>query len=176
MDNQSVLSYEGEPTHRITTALAKIAARPQFLPTGDIEFVGVEDDRPTEEEIQILSTSDDLTLKIILALELAMVCASVTPDGKVETSEGRKRSALDLARLLRHYDGKTTLWEVMDCLHKNIGNIYSMFCFGIYKRVFQTLENAKHGWYSYDSIETLKQPRSPERVDELGLTFEEWRN
>lgn len=122
-----------------------------------------------DDETQVLTDAPDLLTAIKEVLRLAWEFDSVlcSDPEYIDTPSRKKRSVLDMWRLLSTYRPGVTLWDIMECLDSNKTAVSSWYCPTVHKRVFQLPENFKEtrtpGWVSM------------ERCDELGLFGEDWR-
>jgi hypothetical protein len=137
----------------------------KFLPKTVLTFYLLPEDKENQ-----LKEAPTLLDKIKLCLDFAMQYPSVDPTGWIETTAGRKRSSLDLYRHIYKYCPEFTLWDVMHTLYEHADEFYSAYCFGVCKRVCQTLPNMKK-LYDYTGGSAIY---NPER-DEYGLDFDKWK-
>ncbi len=103
---------------------------------------------------------------VLLCLKLLEARSSISDKYGMETSAGRRRSAIDIYRHLKPYRPKLTLFAVMQTLYQLDaveGKLVSCYCNNVKRRVFILKETFPH-----------KESMHYFTDDEFGLEFPQW--
>lgn len=138
----------------------------RFVAEGGGPFIGEKN-----ADHSLWEKDDELLQKILQTLEFSMKYPTiVVGTDRTDTDAPRKRSVLDMWRLIVPIKPEVTLWEIMSTLISNKTLFSVWYCSTVHKKVFQTPENFKR-WTSYMCPSNWYHA---DMRDEFGLSYAEW--
>lgn len=137
-----------------------------------LEYVRDHDNSPLhfQDDIEYHPGRTTMRMLVFRILDKLATRASINKDGIIETSSGRRRSALDIWRHVIYYRPKATIFWVMRTLWKlnyEEGILSGQYCNATSRRVMRLTVNVPYGYRKGMFNETTK--------DEFGLVFSDWR-
>jgi hypothetical protein len=110
----------------------------------------------------------DIETGVLTILSLSKALKSVNSSGKLETMHDRWRSSLDIWRHYKFYEPEITIFDVMEAIHATRYELLTLYCMGIYRRVFRIRRHETFRMEIYGRTHL-------DYKDEYGLKFIQWK-